>query len=74
MNDKYGKFEIGESVILNESLVCEGIHFDKGHRFIIKNFPYSTIKLPSWRMNRFVYGLDDNNQHVRCGIDQIVKI
>jgi len=69
--NKYLKFKVGDTVVLNESLVCEGKHFDRGHAFFICSFPPCTI--PSKR-NYFVYGRDTNDDVIRCEIDQIILI
>ena len=68
---EYLSFKIGDTVILNESLICEEKHFDRGHAFFILNFPPCTI--PSKR-NYFVFGMDPQGNRIRCEIDQIIKI
>ena len=57
--------------MLNTFIVCEGLHFDIGHHFTIKSFPYKTIKE---KKVRFVYGIDIIGNNIRCEINQIVKL
>ena len=69
-NSYYG-FHIEELTMLNTFIVCEGLHFDIGHHFTIKSFPYKTIKE---KKVRFVYGIDIIGNNIRCEINQIVKL
>jgi len=70
MKTKYKSFKTGQIVILNESLTCEGKHFDKGHEFIIYSFPYCVTK---WKFQNFVFGKDMQDNIIRCDINQIIK-
>jgi hypothetical protein len=70
MKKKYYHFKIGEVVMLNESIISEGIHIDKGFTFVIIDFPYCTIRS---KHQNFVYGVFTNIK-IYCEIDQIIKI
>ena len=71
MKTSYKKFQVGQEVMLNKSVVCEGKHFDSGHRFTIISFPPCTIPT---KHQYFVYGKDVDNNPIRCEIDDIVKL
>ena len=66
----YKGFKVDQNVILNESLVCEGNFFDKSHTFKIISFPYCVM---TGKHQNFVFGKDDQNNVIRCNIDQIIK-
>ena len=70
MKTSYKGFKVNQNVILNESLTCEGKHFDKGHDFNIISFPPCVM---TGKHQYFVYGKDDQDNTIRCNIDQIIK-
>jgi hypothetical protein len=70
MKTTYKDFKIGQIVTLNEPIICEGKHFDKGHTFTIISFPPCVTY---YKYNYFVFGKDDQNNIIRCDINQIIK-
>ena len=70
MKTMYKNFKIGQNVILNEYLICEGKHFDKGHNFKIISFPPCVIY---GKYQYFIFGKDDQNNIIRCNVNQIIK-
>lgn len=68
--EKYLKFSVRQTVQLNESIVCEEKHFDKGHTFTIISFPACTILS---KRTHFVYG-KFGNQMIRCEVNQISNL
>jgi hypothetical protein len=72
MKTSYKGFKVDQNVILNESLVCDGKHFDIGCTFKIISFPPS-VYLNKYKHQYFVYGKDDQDNTIRCNINQIIK-
>jgi hypothetical protein len=71
MKNTYYNFKIGDNVILNNSVVSEGLHFDTGHNFKIISFPYCSIVC---KYQNFVFGKDDKGNIIRCFVNEILKI
>jgi len=70
----YKGFKIGQNVILNNSLICDNLHFSAGHEFKIISFPRCATYIKKYEYfvyEYFVYGKDDNNNHIRCNINEI---
>jgi len=70
MKTKYYNFYIGQKVILNNPVVCEGRRFNTGHNFIIISFPDCVIITKKYQ--NFVYGKDNENNNIRCFINEII--
>ena len=70
MKTNYKGFKVGDNVILNNSIVCEGKYFDTGHDFKIVSFPYCTIP---GKFQNFVFGKDKDNNIIICFVNEILK-
>ena len=71
MKYSYLGFKTGQKIILNESIVWDSIHYDKGMTGIIIDFPATALKRAR---THFVHFMPKNNNYpVSCDIDKIIK-
>ncbi len=68
----YKGFKVGQTVKLNTSVKVQEIPapLKAGYEFIINAFPPCVTY---GKHQYFVYGKDNDNNHVRCSIDEISK-
>lgn len=71
MKTQHKGFKIGDKVKLIKSNVSDGIRFQVGKEFEIKNFPCSV-----WTGcdAYFVHGIDESGKHIRCFTNEIQKL